>query len=263
VPAPARSCGRASPFELEPTPRGVPVVTPSTRRHGTWIAELATCRARVSGVVDAQAVASAARDGGVDVSDDDLHEAIVRHAGGEFLAGDWFWLPGVRQNRLAGSTCRILAVASPLDVATIRAGLCRTVRRRHATAVPPAGALAEFYAAHPAFAIDARGDVRPERPLDCERALTRSDRIFVDVLRSSWTGVLDRASFREACVARGMTRATFHVQVVYSAVLDHPARDVWCLRGTRVSGITAAALRHARTRGTPMRATAATFPFAS
>ena len=39
---------------------------------------------------------------------------------------------------------------------------------------------------------------------------------------------------------------TFNVHTAHSAVLDHPAADVWCLPGTRVSPIIAAALRHAK-----------------
>ena len=103
-----------------------------------------------------------------------------------------------------------------------------------------------LYGAHPGFAIDALSRVQPATPLDWTTELGKNDRIFVDVLRASWTGVLDRASFQEACAARGMTARTFGSSIASSAVLDHPMADVWCLRGTRVSPITVAALRHAK-----------------
>jgi hypothetical protein len=148
-------------------------------------------------------------------------------------------------NRLAMLTRRMLAVASPLDVATIRAGVCRTYPRAWMALVPEAAAMAAFYEAHPGFAIDAQGRIRSTRGLDYRSELSRTDLIFVDVLRSSWTGVLDRGPFRDGCLARGMTAQTFSLRTAHSVVLDHPAADIWCLRGTRVSPITAAALRHA------------------
>jgi hypothetical protein len=103
-----------------------------------------------------------------------------------------------------------------------------------------------FYRVHPSFAIDALGRVEPVGQLDYRAELGQTDKIFVEVLRASWTGVLDRASFHEACIARGMSAQTFNMRTASSAILDHPADDIWCLRGTRTSPITAAAFRYAR-----------------
>jgi hypothetical protein len=183
---------------------------------------------------------------GIDVSAGQAREAVARHAGAEFLDDDWFWFPDGGRNRLCTLTRRILAVASPLDVATIRAGVCRAVPRRQAPLLPPAGVMQAFYRAHPAFALDALFRVRSTARLDYTSELGKADQVFVDVLRSSWIGVLDTASFQEACLARGMTARTFNAGTTRSAVLDHPPGDIWCLRGTRVSPITAAALRYAK-----------------
>ena len=53
--------------------------------------------------------------------------------------------------------------------------------------------------------------------------------MFVDVLRSSSTGVLDRASFHDACMARGLTTHTFSFCTAHSVVLDNPAINHWYL----------------------------------
>jgi hypothetical protein len=191
-------------------------------------------------------LAASAADRGNEVSEAEAREALTLHLAAEFLDEDWFWLPDEGHNRLATLSRRILAVTSPLELATIRAGVYRTYPPRQAGLVPPAQVIDAFHRAHPSFLIDALGRVRPAADLDYRTELGSTDRIFVEVLRSSWTGVLDPASFRDACLACGMTAQTFNVRTAHSAVLDHPEADIWCLRGTRISPVTAAALRHAK-----------------
>jgi hypothetical protein len=106
--------------------------------------------------------------------------------------------------------------------------------------------MTAFYRAHPAFAIDVQCRVRPLRELDYRVELDPCDQLFVDVFRSSWIGVLDRESFHDACVVRGTKTRTFTARTNRSAVLDEAPGDIWFLRGTRVSPITAAALRYAK-----------------
>jgi hypothetical protein len=208
------------------------------------IARLAFHRAGSFGVVSLAALSAAGLDEGLAASEEEARSALATDA--EFLSDDWFWLPGERRNRVAALGRRILAVGAPLDVATVRAGVVRTYPRAQAALVPPDGVLAAFFATHPDFGVDTLGRVRPVAELDYRAELGTTDLIFVEVLRASWTGVLDRASFLDACVNRGMTARTFALRAPRSAVLDDPGGEIWCLRGTRVSPITAAALRHAK-----------------
>jgi hypothetical protein len=207
---------------------------------------MACHRAGSFGAASLGELTASAVDEGIHGSPTEARKAFTQHIEAEFLEDDWFWLPRARRNRLYTLSCRILGVASPLDIATIRPGVCRTYAGGQAELVPPAGVMDAFYRAHPSFAVDTLGRVRTAGELDDQAEPSKTDQIFVDVLRSSWTGVLDRASFRDACVARGMTTRTFNARRARSAVLDNPAADIWCLRGTRVSPITAAALRHAK-----------------
>jgi len=191
----------------------------------------------------AASVAVLAEEAGLEETE--ARDALVLH-GAEFLDAEWLWLPGARRNRLVTLARRILSVASPLDVAIVRAGVRRTYPSRRVGLVPPAEVVAALFRAHPAFAVDHLGRVAPEAELDYRAELGENDRLFVEVLRASWTGVLDRDSLREACAGRGMSARTFAACAAHSPVLDHPADDIWCLIGTRVSPITAAALRHAK-----------------
>jgi hypothetical protein len=208
------------------------------------IARMASRRAWSFGAVSLAALTAAGIDEGQAASEAETRAALGGDA--EFLGDDWFWLPGERRNRVAALGQRILAVAAPLDVATVRAGVVRTYPPAQAAHVPPDAVMGAFFGAHPDFAVDVLGRVSPAGELGYRDELGKTDLIFVDALRASWTGVLDRASFLDACVARGMTARTFAVRAPRSAVLDDPGGEIWCLRGTRVSPITAAALRHAK-----------------
>jgi hypothetical protein len=143
-------------------------------------------------------------------------------------------------------TRRMLSVSSPLEVALLRAGIRRAYGRRSNDRVPPEDVLAAFYAADPEFELDERGHVRAVTQLDWQAELGKSDRVFVAALRSAPARMLDRASFHDACAARGMTSAVFGAATRTSVVLDNPFTDVWSLRGTRVSTSAAAALRAAK-----------------
>ncbi len=229
----------------------------SASSYSSPVVRMALRRAGSFGVACVTEVAAAAADQGIRVSVTQTREALAALTRAKFLDDDWFWLPG-RPNRLATLTRRILSVASPLDVPTIRAGVCRTYAGPQAALVPPAGVMDAFYRAQPTFLFDRQHRVATRDRLDDLDELGETDRAFVEVLRSSWTGVLDPVAFRNACAERGIAPVTFNVHTARSAVLDHPAADIWCLRGTRVSAVTAAALRHARSG-----ATAAMFPFAT
>jgi hypothetical protein len=207
---------------------------------------MASRRTRSFGAASLAELVSCARASGIRISEQQAHEAVTRHFDVEFFDGDWFFLPLAGYNRLCTLSRRILAVASPLDVSGIRAGVCRTFTPRRLVSVPPLSVMTAFYRAHPAFAIDVQCRVRPLRELDYRVELDPCDQLFVDVFRSSWIGVLDRESFHDACVVRGMKTRTFTARTNRSAVLDEAPGDIWFLRGTRVSPITAAALRYAK-----------------
>jgi len=180
------------------------------------------------------------------MSERQARETVTRDSDAQFLDDEWFLLPGACCNRLCTLSLRVLAVASPLDVATIRGGVCRTFAPRRVALIPPLSVMTAFYGAHSAFAIDVHRRVRPLRELDYRAELDTCDQLFVDVFRSSWIGVLDRESFFDACVSRGMSAQMFAAGTARSAILDQAPGDIWFLRGTRVSPITAAALRQAK-----------------
>lgn len=196
--------------------------------------------------------------GGADsgFSEDEVRKVLEGSDKIAFLEDEWFWVPGIPpdRNRLRNVSQRMLAVTPELDVSTLRSGVRRRYRFMRIDIVPPTTVLKAFYTAHPDFVM-ASGKVRSAVPLDYRLALGDVERAFVDVLRASPTGLLDRSQLEDAVVARGINPNTLAVLLTYSPIIDHPALNVWCLRGAPVDpaqleAVVAAAASRTRRRRT-------------
>lgn len=163
----------------------------------------------------------------------------------EFLDDDWFWMPDIPadRNRLRNVTQRMLSVTPRLDVPTLRQGVRRRYRFIQIDLVPPVNVLTAFYAAHPEFAVRDDATVGPSGALDYRDVLGDVEQVFVEVLRGAPTGLMDRAELEEAVTSRGVNPSTFSVFTSYSPILDHPAMNVWCLRGHSIDPAQLEALR--------------------
>ena len=169
----------------------------------------------------------------------------------KFLDEDWFWAVDVKdkRNRLRNVVRKILSVASPQSLISIRDGVRRqytwrmiTSKKFETLTVPPLDALMGFLEGHREFIVEGNM-VRPSLPLDYNKELGDTERVFVDVLRTSPAGVMDRASLCDGCIARGMNESTFNVYATYSSIIDHLGVDLWKLRGVTVDPAAVEAVR--------------------
>ena len=171
----------------------------------------------------------------------------------QFLDDAWFVITDIPagRDRLANAVRKMLSVASPQSLGSLREGVRRAFRGRgisysgsHPPVAPPAYILRLYLALSSEFALDG-DDVSPTRALDYRQEMGESERLMVDVLRSSPSGVLDRRSLAEGCIARGMNENTFNVYTTYSSILEHLGIDLWKLRGVEVDPATVEAVRSA------------------
>jgi hypothetical protein len=241
----ARLCGRTVEFAVVDSPGGALVLRRGLGEETEPIIRIASRAASSFGAASLRRVSAAAAALEIQVSGREAREVLIRYCGAQFLDADWFWLP-LRRNRLRTLTRRILAVCSPLDAATVRAGVQRAYGGRDIDLLPPLHVIVALFGADDGFAVDRRGLVRAAAPLDWREELGKNDRIFVDALRSSRAGILGRAAFHDACVARGMTSNMFNNATRLSVVLDNPFRGAWCLRGARATPAAAAPVPRAR-----------------
>jgi len=235
--------GYPVPFEVD-AGGGVPLVVPAGLAVGGAVMAVAGRLARRDGVVsvgqvvDALAPTAAA---GTEVADarvaaDGRLPAVVRlvlrtSPAVVVLVDDWLWLPdqGPGQHCLRNVTRRMLAVSSPIGLATARRGV---VRQRHGVRVadvPPLAVLAAYYDAHPEFVVDGEA-VRAARPVDAITVLTPAELAVVATLREAPAGRLSRAALADGAAARGVDRRQFDSLLTYTPVVDHVERDVWRLR---------------------------------
>jgi hypothetical protein len=229
----AELCGREAAFQLEQSPRGARIVIDPRPPYRGPLVRLAMLRATAFGAARLAELVQALGVQGIEVSDNRARDLLEHHAEAEFLDDDWLWLPNKSRSRLVTLTHRMLAAASPLQVETLRGGILRSYPRRDAVYLPPRTVLSALYEAHPEFSTDRQGRVRVAAHTPNGNALTNPERILLDVFEAAPRIVLDRASLRDACLAKGMNEHTFRRLMARTALLDSPAPNRWRLRGAR------------------------------
>jgi hypothetical protein len=243
--------GRETILTISEARTGEKMVTrQSEARMLRLIPKLARRVATKAGVTSVFQVQEEAREQGSKVTEVQVRENI--HGGNfDFLDDDWFWAPDVKhsRNRLHNLTRKLLSVASPQDVLTLRDGIRRAYKWRRLTGmryrnltVPPTRILLEFYRRCPGFRVETEM-IHASEPFDPKKELSDVDYVFVEVLRSSPSGILDRDSLAAACLTRGMNENTFNVYTSYSAILEHVDVNIWKLRGIKVDPTSVEAMR--------------------
>ncbi|MEW6217828.1 MAG: hypothetical protein AB1543_09145, partial [Candidatus Bipolaricaulota bacterium] len=206
-----------------------------------------------SGVSSILQLQRALESGGIQVDAGKI-ESLLRQADGcRFLGEGWFAIAGDQSSRslLEKVIRKILCVASPQPIGSVREGIRRFYRFRgprydptSRLISPPVDVLAEFISSSSAFLLE-QGLVGSRSLLDYLREIRGPEQVMADVLRSSPSAVLDRSSFLDGCLSRGMNENTFNVYTTYSPILEHIGTDLWKLRGTVVDPAAVAAVRSA------------------
>ncbi len=251
----AEFCGRSQPFEIDSSV-GLPRVIVEQRREFERAAlSLACLQADASGVTNIQEVtAELLSRGHSNVNDESVGRLLKDCPEVEFLNKDWFWfksgIPG--RNRLRNITRKMLSVTSPIPVSELREGVHRHYKIRRTRGLsswpvvtPPRAVLQEFYRLNPEFSIDAGGLVGAVERLDYGSELNPTERVLLEVLRSSPACLLDRSSLSRSCSELGMNPNTFSQYLSSSPVISHVGTDMWSLRGTRLDPAAVEALREA------------------
>jgi hypothetical protein len=253
--AAAEICRRPRPFDIESS-SGVDWVVLEHRQDLERIClSVAFKQAGASGATNIQEVlAEVMSKTPSNVEEKDLRRFLQNCSELEFLSEDWFWhKDGVPdRNRLRNVTRKMLSVTSPIHVGELREGVRRFYRARgtrgHARwplIAPPRAILEAFYRAHPEFAVDSISQVSPVAQLDHRIELNPTERILLDVLRSSPACLLDYGSFATACADYGMNPNTFSQYLSSSPVIAHLGTELWSLRGIKVDAASVEVLRQA------------------
>lgn len=173
--------------------------------------------------------------------------ATVLESAGAAVAGDeWFWFPGRGTARaFAQSSLRMLAVTTPLPVASLRDGLRRHSVPRGHRVLPPVAVLHRVYQDHPAFDVDDGGSVRPATPVDTEALLGDVNRRLVSILRAAPGGFLDRGSLLEASRAAGLNASSISFYLCYSECIERVGVRMYAPRGAQVDPCAVAAREEA------------------
>jgi hypothetical protein len=251
--AAAEACGRKPPIRLQTVGKRT-IVGTTDIPNADAILRVAYRQAHASGASNVGEVHAELSASGIDVDASSVSCALREFSEVEVLEEQWFCHRpnNPERDRLRNITRKMLSVAAPIELGSLREGVRREYRYRGhrgvktwALLVPPRSVLRSYYKAHPEFEIDENDLVRPAEPLDYRTELALNDAILVDVLRSFPTCVLDRASLWSECERRSMNVNTFSLYLTYSPVIVHLGTDIWTLRGVRVDPTAVEALRQA------------------
>ena len=250
--AAAQDCGKSPSFALERIRKNEMVVSAQMEGLAGGLLQIARRQAGAFGSSNIMEVLSEADQKGIKIEHGQARYVLQHQTEIQFLVEDWFWTPfGKRaRNRLRNVTRKMLSVASPIHVSSLRDGVRRVYRWRNASGmrsweliVPPKNVLEAFYRAHPEFAVDETGNVSSVELLDYKTELGQAEQVLVNVLRSSPACVLDRETLIKACSRRGINENTLSINLTYSSVVEHLGIDLWTLRGVRVDPAAIEALR--------------------
>lgn len=251
--AAASACSRTAPIWLETAGKRTIVAATATRNTDA-ILRIAYRQAHASGTSNLGEVAAELQSLGIDTDETAVGHALRKFPDVQFLEESWFChrSDNPERDHLRNVTRKILSVASPIELTAIREGVRREYLYRRCRGikswsllVPPRSVLRAYYKMHPEFLIDGDDLVKSVDPLDYRMELALNDSIMVDVLRSSPTSALDRASFAWECERRSMNMNTFSIYLTYSPIIAHLGTDIWSLRGIRVDPTAVEAVRTA------------------
>jgi hypothetical protein len=250
----AKGCGRNPPICLQTVGKRT-VVTTTDIPNADGILHTAYRQAQASGASNIAEVVTELDAKKIRADATNVYHTLREFSEVEFLEDNWFsWRPkNPERDRLRNVARKMLSVASPIELGTIREGVRREYRYRGyrgisrtcSLIVPPRSVLRKYFERHPEFTIDETDLVKPVEPLDYRTELALNDAILVDALRSSPACVLDRASLWNECARRSMNVNTFATYLSYSSTIIHLGTDVWSLRGVRIDPAAVETVRQA------------------
>jgi hypothetical protein len=144
---------------------------------------------------------------------------------------EWFWLPDVPRNPLVRRIRKILAMANPVPLSKLCAGIAREYRLQSYS--PPAAVLLELCRQTPGVLVE--GDlIKAEPPISPRGVLCETEQAIVDVLLEHG-GAMRRAGLASACFERGVNRASFYGCLSYSPVIAPQPGGFLALVGTEMA----------------------------
>ena len=247
----AEACRHNSPIKLERVFDKEMVVALPERNFSAKVLQVAQRQATQAAASNVTRVAERLRADGIEISEEDVERLLRLYDGIEFLDGGWFWFPDRPNDAVRNISRKMLSVTTPLAVSILREGIKRAFRFRQSSAPrlrsmplpPPREILTAYYRAHPDFVLHEDGTVRSVLPLDYRIELGPTEQVMVTVIRGSPAGVMDRQSFGDACVERGVNPNTLWTMATYSSVMEHLGTSLWTLCGTIVDPAAVEALR--------------------
>lgn len=265
APLPAAAVGRllmnagisAGPFCVESLVRaaellgaGVPFVLSGTGPGKVVLPRVAAAAAAHAGLIEARARRQAERCGAFTVAwlEEELAEeriTVSRRQVRVVLSSSpnvadcgqrWYCFDDGRNvGSFVRASRRMLAVTSPLSVASLHDGLRRHNAFRRLPPPPPVAVLALAYDRHPSFVLR-EGMVSSAEPLD-PAVVGPLNQSILDILRRAPAGVMYRPDLLDACHQARLNLTSVNLYTTYSECLQRIGPALFAPRGATVKAV--------------------------
>ncbi len=223
----ARFVSRTPAFRVVPVAQGAVAVTPGQADLAPRIARAARSVVGSFGVVTV-----------ADVQAELAKDRPRRHVGRQLLRETlptlkdfqwlddrrtWFRLETLPQYGLPNMIEKVVSVAERIEVSRLRTAVGRY--RRSGRHLPPAGVLLAYCREMPSVRVE--GDMISAAPsLDWRTLLADVERTMIEVLKE-FGPVMDRCTFEEHCIGRGMNRFSFNAILMCTPVVTQYGRSIY------------------------------------
>ena len=164
-----------------------------------------------------------------DIAERELRLALASYSDVQFFVNDtWIRLARKTPSRYVTSAQKILSVAPRIQADTLFAGI---VRALCGAAIPPQDVLIPILCQD--LNLDLANDIVVSHSPKCPNDVLDSiEKLFYAVL-STHGGILAHGPFVQELEAAGVHSNSLIPRLARSAILDHPTRGIYRLRGSR------------------------------
>lgn len=207
----------------------------SAAAHASVIESRARRQVERTGASTVDALAEELEDEGIQVSSRQLRVVLESCTKAKVRSDGWFWFHRAGNGgAFVRATLRMLAVTSPLPVASLHDGLRRHNSFRRRPAPPPLDVLLGVYEDHPGFVV-VGAEVSSRNPIDPD-LVGPLNRQMMEILRAAPGKVLARAPLLDACHHAGLNLTSVNLYTTYSECLERIGPGLFAARGTAVPG---------------------------
>lgn len=147
----------------------------------------------------------------------------------------WYWLGDHGNTTIFNTIRKMLSISKRISMDDLYEGILKSYRMDESV-VAPKSVILKMLSQVPWIRIKQSSILSAQPALHWQEVLNGTERIMVQVLKEAG-GVLDHPTWKQRCVALGVSKSTFMVYQGNDALFVRLLQGVWTLRGVEFDGM--------------------------